>query len=81
MSTNVQFLMSLCEQPELLKGNVHTGFIEEHKSVLLAKNLPKPELISQVIMILNSIVIINSLIPFHCYRQLLLQYYMKRITL
>lgn len=51
MSTNVQFLMSLCEHPELLNGNVHTGFIEEHKSTLLAKNLPNPELISQVIII------------------------------
>lgn len=50
MSTNVQFLMSLCEHPQLLKGNVHTGFIEEHKSVLLEKNLPNPELISQVII-------------------------------
>jgi 3-methylcrotonyl-CoA carboxylase alpha subunit len=51
LSTNVQFLMSLCKHPELLKGNVHTGFIEEHKSFLLAKNLPKPELISQVIIL------------------------------
>jgi len=40
--------MSLCVHPELLKGNVHTGFIEEHKYVLLAKNSPNPELISQV---------------------------------
>ncbi|XP_025425003.1 uncharacterized protein LOC112693939 isoform X2 [Sipha flava] len=52
LSTNVQFLMSLCKHPELLKGNVHTGFIEEHKSFLLAKNLPKPELISQAIIAL-----------------------------
>lgn len=48
MSTNVQFLMELCAHPELLKGNVHTGFIEEHKNDLLVKNPPKPELISQV---------------------------------
>lgn len=46
--------MTLCDHPELLKGNVHTGFIEEHQSVLLAKNLPNPEIISQVnIMNLN----------------------------
>lgn len=40
--------MSLCVHPELLNGNVHTGFIEEHKNVLLAKNRPNSELISQV---------------------------------
>jgi len=40
--------MSLCAHPELLKGNVHTGFIEQHKKVLLSKSLPNPELISQV---------------------------------
>lgn len=40
--------MSLCAHPELLNGNVHTGFIEEHKNVLLAKIPPKPELVSQV---------------------------------
>lgn len=40
--------MSLCAHPELLKGNVHTGFIEQHKNVLLSKNLPNTELISQV---------------------------------
>jgi len=40
--------MSLCAHHELLKGNVHTGFIEQHKNVLLSKNLPNPELIPQV---------------------------------
>jgi hypothetical protein len=40
--------MSLCAHPELLKGNVHTGFIEQHKNDLLSRNLPNPELISQV---------------------------------
>lgn len=40
--------MSLCAHQELLKGNVHTGFIEQHKNVLLSKNLPNPELIPQV---------------------------------
>lgn len=42
--------MSLCEHSELLKGNVHTGFIEEHKNDLLVKNPPNPKLISQVII-------------------------------
>lgn len=45
--------MSLCVHPELLKGNVHTGFIEEHKNVLLRKTTPCPELISQVYIILS----------------------------
>jgi len=40
--------MSLCAHPELLNGKVHTGFIEDNKNVLLAKNRPNPELISQV---------------------------------
>ncbi|XP_060862861.1 methylcrotonoyl-CoA carboxylase subunit alpha, mitochondrial isoform X1 [Metopolophium dirhodum] len=52
LSTNVQFLMSLCAHPELLKGNVHTGFIEQHKNVLLSKNLPNTELISQAVIAL-----------------------------
>lgn len=46
--------MSLCEHPEILKGNVHTGFIEEHKNTLLAKVPPNPELISQVNINLDS---------------------------
>ncbi|XP_050421823.1 methylcrotonoyl-CoA carboxylase subunit alpha, mitochondrial isoform X2 [Adelges cooleyi] len=52
LSTNIQFLISLCKHDELLKGNVHTGFIEEHKSVLLAKTAPKSELVSQAIIAL-----------------------------
>lgn len=40
--------MSLCTHPELLQGNVHTGFIEDYKSILLAKNLPNTESILQV---------------------------------
>lgn len=57
LSTNVQFLMSLCVHPELLEGKVHTGFIEEHKNVLLAKNQPDPEIISQVNIMKISIII------------------------
>lgn len=53
--------MSLCTHPELLKGYVHTGFIEEHKNVLLAKNVPNPEIISQVcyFLLLTFIIICN----------------------
>jgi len=71
--------MALCAHPELLKGNVHTGFIEQHKNVLLSKNLPNPELISQVNVILyfnynliNCIIHYEKLILFYCFRQLLL---------
>ncbi|XP_050541609.1 methylcrotonoyl-CoA carboxylase subunit alpha, mitochondrial [Daktulosphaira vitifoliae] len=52
LSTNIQFLISLCNHKELLNGNVHTGFIEEHKNVLLAREVPKPQLVLQVILAL-----------------------------
>lgn len=70
LSTNVQFLMSLCAHPELLEGNVHTGFIEEHKNTLLAKMPPNSELISQVNINLDFIKNYYNIL-FYCFRQLL----------
>ncbi|XP_039267603.2 methylcrotonoyl-CoA carboxylase subunit alpha, mitochondrial-like [Styela clava] len=37
--TNIRFLKKLATHPEFVKGNVHTGFIEEHDAELFPKAL------------------------------------------
>uniref|UniRef100_A0A8D8XWH4 Methylcrotonoyl-CoA carboxylase subunit alpha, mitochondrial n=1 Tax=Cacopsylla melanoneura TaxID=428564 RepID=A0A8D8XWH4_9HEMI len=40
LETNINFLMSLCSNDNFMQGNVHTGFIDEHKDQLLNRPLP-----------------------------------------
>lgn len=34
LTTNIPFIISLCDHPEFIEGNVHTDFIPEHKAKL-----------------------------------------------
>lgn len=41
LDTNIEFIKDLCSHPDFAKGQVHTGFIQEHYQELLPKlNIP-----------------------------------------
>eukprot|EP01126_Amoeba_proteus_P062757 TRINITY_DN8581_c0_g1_i6.p1 TRINITY_DN8581_c0_g1~~TRINITY_DN8581_c0_g1_i6.p1 ORF type:complete len:392 (+),score=66.93 TRINITY_DN8581_c0_g1_i6:1131-2306(+) len=40
LQTNIEFLVSLANHPDFMQGNVHTGFIEEHKDSLFESVYP-----------------------------------------
>jgi 3-methylcrotonyl-CoA carboxylase alpha subunit len=43
LSTNVSFLDRLASHPSFISGDVHTGFIEQHRALLLDKPLVEPD--------------------------------------
>mgnify|MGYP000962713382 CR=1 FL=1 len=50
LTTNISFLIALCGNMKLLKGEVNTAFIEENKNELLGRLQPSSEIIAQVNM-------------------------------
>lgn len=47
VDTNLDFLLDLCHHSEFISGNVHTNFIEQHRSELLAQKTPPDHIIIQ----------------------------------
>lgn len=48
VDTNVDFLLDLCNHSEFISGNVHTNFIEHHRSELLVHKTPPDHIVIQV---------------------------------
>jgi 3-methylcrotonyl-CoA carboxylase alpha subunit len=49
VDTNLDFLLDLCYHSEFVSGNVHTNFIEQYHSELLAQKTPPDHIIIQVL--------------------------------
>ncbi|KAI5714289.1 hypothetical protein M8J76_014381 [Diaphorina citri] len=48
LDTNINFLINLCSNDHFIQGDIHTGFIEQHKEHLLTRTLPQTEIILQI---------------------------------
>ncbi|XP_026682682.1 methylcrotonoyl-CoA carboxylase subunit alpha, mitochondrial isoform X1 [Diaphorina citri] len=47
LDTNINFLINLCSNDHFIQGDIHTGFIDQHKDELLTRTLPQTEIILQ----------------------------------
>lgn len=46
--TNIEFLKTVCKQPDFITGQVETGFIEKHKEKLFSRDAIEEEVLAQV---------------------------------
>ncbi|XP_021914413.1 methylcrotonoyl-CoA carboxylase subunit alpha, mitochondrial isoform X2 [Zootermopsis nevadensis] len=51
VDTNVDFLLDLCKHSEFISGNVHTNFIEHHRSELLGHKSPPDHIVIQAVLV------------------------------